>query len=60
MESLWGYHIGTSIVNFAASIDIRTVGLIEQLTGEGILFIVYQVINSHQDNVILWNAILSE
>ena len=56
-EVSWGYIFG-SVVNVASSIDILSIGLVEDLAWEWVVWRGSNIIISKYDNVILWDSIL--
>jgi hypothetical protein len=59
-KEVLGIDITTLVVNNAASINVLTVWLVEDLSWERIFWVVGKIIESHSDNVVRINTIFNE
>jgi hypothetical protein len=59
-EEVLGIDIITLVVNNAATINVLTVWLVEDLSWERIFWVVGEIIESHGDNVVRINTVLNE
>jgi hypothetical protein len=59
-EEVLGIDIITLVVNNAATINVLTVWLVEDLSWERIFWVIGEIIESHGDNVVRINTVLNE